>query len=296
MALPSFNPDPAPGSPPLSMLDIQGEFGGSAPISLSEYYSAASGIPASGTISIRNFYGTSARKTIDLYISDPTINYSVYGAAVSAGYVAGISDVTVHVNPGVYVGSGSPYLYGMEVNSFSPGDKVTVINSGYIVGRGGDGGGDVFGSNPGNPGTPGGNAVYLSSPTTIYNYGTIGGGGGGGGGSTGAQTNKSGTFWGGGGGGGAGYSQGSGGYDSGSGAPGSPGTTLTGGAGGHGYDPYSLTGGAGGDLGVPGAAGGNNYGKYPSTGGAGGSAGYYIVDVSNLVTWGYTGDRRGLSG
>lgn len=42
-----------------SMLDIQNEFGGSAPISLSEYYGITSGIPTSGTISINDFRGKS---------------------------------------------------------------------------------------------------------------------------------------------------------------------------------------------------------------------------------------------
>lgn len=59
-----------PSSGPLSLSQIQGEFGGSNPISLSEYYaggglvpSGTSGtygaVPSSGAISIRNFYGTS---------------------------------------------------------------------------------------------------------------------------------------------------------------------------------------------------------------------------------------------
>ena len=42
-----------------SLLDIQNEFGGSNPISLSEYYGAASGVPTSGTISINDFRGLS---------------------------------------------------------------------------------------------------------------------------------------------------------------------------------------------------------------------------------------------
>ena len=46
-----------PLSGALSLLNIQTEFGGSAPISLSEYYGKATGIPASGTISISHFYG-----------------------------------------------------------------------------------------------------------------------------------------------------------------------------------------------------------------------------------------------
>lgn len=62
-----------PTSGPLTLADIQTEFGGSNPISLSEYYaggvdgyvpagtSGTNGpVPSSGTISISNFYGTSA--------------------------------------------------------------------------------------------------------------------------------------------------------------------------------------------------------------------------------------------
>ena len=60
-----------PTSGPLTLADIQTEFGGSNPISMSEYYAGGSYVPAgtsgtygavpsSGAISIRNFYGTSA--------------------------------------------------------------------------------------------------------------------------------------------------------------------------------------------------------------------------------------------
>ena len=44
----------------ISLNDIAGEFGGSTPHSLNEYYDAASGVPASGAISLADFYGTSA--------------------------------------------------------------------------------------------------------------------------------------------------------------------------------------------------------------------------------------------
>lgn len=47
-------------SGPISLANVQTEFGGSNPISISEYYGAASGVPSSGTISLSNFYGTSA--------------------------------------------------------------------------------------------------------------------------------------------------------------------------------------------------------------------------------------------
>ena len=48
----------------ISLNDIQTEFGGSNPISISEYYGAAAGIPSSGTISLDDFYGASASTTI----------------------------------------------------------------------------------------------------------------------------------------------------------------------------------------------------------------------------------------
>ena len=44
----------------ISLANVQTEFGGSNPISISEYYGVASGVPSSGTISLSNFYGKSA--------------------------------------------------------------------------------------------------------------------------------------------------------------------------------------------------------------------------------------------
>jgi hypothetical protein len=44
----------------ISLSDVQGEFGGNNPASLSEYYGVDDGVPASGVISLADFYGTSA--------------------------------------------------------------------------------------------------------------------------------------------------------------------------------------------------------------------------------------------
>ena len=49
-----------PSSGTLKLSDIQGEFGGSNPIKLSEYYGADSGVPNSGTIKVSDFYGKSS--------------------------------------------------------------------------------------------------------------------------------------------------------------------------------------------------------------------------------------------
>lgn len=46
-----------PASGPLSIADIAGEFGGSLPHYLSEYYGAANSIPTSGPLDISDFYG-----------------------------------------------------------------------------------------------------------------------------------------------------------------------------------------------------------------------------------------------
>ncbi len=84
-----------PTSGPLSLANIQTEFGGSNPISLSEYYAGGAYVPAgttgtygavpsSGAISIRNFYGTS---NVIISISDQFIGFSSGGlTSATAGY------------------------------------------------------------------------------------------------------------------------------------------------------------------------------------------------------------------
>lgn len=84
-----------PSSGPLTLADIQTEFGGSNPISLSEYYAGGAyvpsgttgtygAVPTSGTISIRNFYGTS---NVVISITDQTITDASGGIlSATAGY------------------------------------------------------------------------------------------------------------------------------------------------------------------------------------------------------------------
>ena len=83
-----------PSSGTLSINDIVGEFGGSAPHSLSEYYrggglvpniAANSSVPTSGTISISNFYGAqNALWAVDMTAGEVDIPFfSLY----HAGYV-----------------------------------------------------------------------------------------------------------------------------------------------------------------------------------------------------------------
>jgi hypothetical protein len=94
-----------PSSGPLTLANIQTEFGGSNPISLSEYYAGGAYVPAgttgtygavpsSGTISIRNFYGTSnavvnfsdAYPNMTSYFEATTV-YQIYGTGGNIGKV-----------------------------------------------------------------------------------------------------------------------------------------------------------------------------------------------------------------
>lgn len=76
-----------PGSGTISLGDIAGEFGGTVPHALTEYYGAAPGVPASGTISTSDFYGTSA-----ISLTRTAVNQIVGGSSggASSSYIAPI--------------------------------------------------------------------------------------------------------------------------------------------------------------------------------------------------------------
>lgn len=322
---------PGPGVA-ISMNTIATEFGGTVPHSLSEYYRGGglvpntptnAAIPTSGQIAMGNFYGSANRSQIALTISGNTYNYDVY-ANRGPTYVAGASDITVTVNPGVTVGSTATPTYAMLVPSaFNPADTVTIINQGTIQGMGGAGGSAATvstvpsgaGAFPGNPGAGGGSALYVNRPTTVTNNGTIAGGGGGGGSGVGIygpaspKVSNQGSG-GGGGGGGAGFNGGGGGAGGAvnpipgqrsAGSPGGGGSSPAGGGGGS-FGPLSPgqtrggSGGAGGGRGAGGASGGTALyqggGGLPGTAGSGAGAGNYIVG-NPFVTWPATGTRQG---
>lgn len=296
---------PGPGTA-ISINTIVGEFGGTVPHSLSEYYRGGglvpntpgnAAIPTSGTIPMGSFYGSANRTPVTLTIAANTYNYDVY-ANRGPSYVAGASDITVTVNPGVTVGSTAIPTYAMLVPSaFNPADTVTIVNNGVIQAMGGTGGNGGSGTGPGSAGSTGGSTIYVNRPTIITNNGVVaaGGGGGGGGGGrsvTNPQPPKIGppttsNYGGGGGGGGAGFNGGSFGTGGAGGAPGSVGTSPAGGAGGAGSTGAG-PGGAGGGRGAAGTAGTPSSG----TGGAGGATGNYIVG-NPFVTWPVTGTRQG---
>jgi hypothetical protein len=174
---------------------------GTASINMNESAVRTLAAVPSGAISMSNFYGKSNRAAISFTYSSsaqsPTLNLSALG-----GYSAGISDITVTVNSGVYLWSDSSGSFGLNITGGTTGDTLTIVNNGFIMGRGGDGGGGTGISNP-QAGGPALNLGFgMSSCTINHTSGTgyIGGGGGGGGGYNTGMGNS----WGGGGAGGGG--------------------------------------------------------------------------------------------
>lgn len=99
--------------------------------------------------------------------------------ANAPGYVAGKTDFTITVNSGVYLYSTDPTVAALKIGTFAVGDTVTIVNNGYIMGCGGTGGNQPYGT--GANGSDGGPAITINFPVKVTNNGGIYGGGGGGG-------------------------------------------------------------------------------------------------------------------
>jgi hypothetical protein len=145
------------------------------------------------------------------FVVATTIQFLTIDVTSLAGYVAGMTDVTVTVNAGVYVygtpptqqfpipGFPNPTVRvtvpdaSMQIIGGAEGDTIKLVNNGNIVGFGGDGGGVQRFVQCGCSGVlsvqdsdslPGNAALSLITPgisVTIENNGYIAGGGGGGG-------------------------------------------------------------------------------------------------------------------
>lgn len=236
----------------ITLAQIQAEFGGSNPISLSEYYRGGAyvtanntSVPTSGSITLSNFYG--AAKQFTFTLSTNQENWNLRSAAITAGW-DGSAPLIANISSGVYVWSDTTSTAGLIVSGAFPGGLI-VNNSGFIMGRGGDGAINTTG-NPGGPGV----TVSLTSGSATFNNqpsGYIGGGGGGGAGGAG--------------GGGAG-----------------------GGRGGNGSD---TTGGAGGAIGLSGGNATSYGGMVPAQGGGSGGAGGFRRDGVAPRTAGGGGGR-----
>lgn len=294
----------------VKLSEIQTEFTGSNPISMSEYYRGAgyvtgnnTSVPTSGAISVSNFYGTKREFTFTIATSYTTTQ-DLRTLALAAGW-DGAAPVVATVDTGVTLRGaagagavnssgtsnipGSAGSTGLTITGSFPAG-VSLINNGTVYGGGGGGGGGgAYGG--GGSGGAGGAALLISVPVSITNNNVIGGGGGGGAGNN---------AWGaggiircgGGGGGGAVYGEGG---DQGiwpgiAAGDGGTGTETTGGVGGS-SDQNLNVGGAGGSRGEAGVRPNDvaNGGLSAGLGGAGGAA----VSGNSYVTWVATGTRYG---
>jgi hypothetical protein len=183
---------PVKPSGSLGFSEIQAEFGGTAPINISEYYRGGAyvpnvainnAIPTGGAIAVSNFYGATNIIEIRYVISAGAyvVNLNMDSAmAASLGYPIG-SGVPLkfifELQGGAVLGSTNPdvpALYitpdGMPANTQL---EIIVGGGAYITGAGRNGG---YGG-----GGRGGTAIWYNdgySPTlSIYNYGVIQGGG-----------------------------------------------------------------------------------------------------------------------
>lgn len=164
---------------PISLLDIATEFGNTAPYSMDEFYGAATGIPAQGAIGFDSFYGASA---IVLYTHTITTNQqelNLYNYLIAQGW-NGSDEVEVTINSGVYIWSDNTAVAALNTGGAYP-NGLTLINNGFIMGKGGRGA-DASIDNTIQNGQAGGPAIILTAPVKLNNTnGYIGGGGGGGG-------------------------------------------------------------------------------------------------------------------
>ncbi len=215
-------------SGPLSLSEIQAEFGGSNPISLTEYYGVASGIPTSGRISISDFYGKALSGNFLSEIITSSQSWTlknklarfIHIFVIGAGGSGGMGWPARHVGPygntdGIAGGGGGGaggVAYSIISGVSSGSATITIGSGGAGVGVGGE------------ESAISGNAGSASSFVGLGLNMSAGGGGGG----TGSQST-------------------SGGGD---------GTSGAGGAGGSasGGNTANLTGGAGGGFAISGSS------------------------------------------
>ena len=262
---------PVSGPMQTSMINVELALPATQLITLNDTRVRTLAAKPAGIIALNDFYGKSDRLVNTVTLAANSANYTFNPAKVT-GYIAGKTDAILIINTGIYVYATTTAGAGLTVSGWATGDTVTVINNGYIIGRGGNGAGG--GSYNGSPGGAGGIAISLSKSISITNNSYIAGGGGGGG----EGPDNGGSYATGGGGGG--------------GAGGGNGGTILGGVGGTGGGP-GLVGanspntrsGAGGGRVLPGVGGiGKPLGQFATGGGSGGAGGAGEDDLDGTTS------------
>ena len=291
---------PVSGAISLNAVNVELGLSGTTTISLNQSSLRTLFGVGSGAISMSNGHGKANQFAFS--ITSNQSNANLRTLAVNAGW-NGSTKAVATINGGVVISASTTGNTGLTIDGSWP-NGIELINSGTILGMGGNGGTGGGTSSAGAAGAVGGKALHVAVAVSINNGGTIAGGGGGGGGGGTGKNVQSGGFAGGGGGGGGrtGSTNSSGGYRGSAyavGASGGSGTVSAaggGGGGGYAYHAYgSGSGGAGGTGGGWGANGNAGGGASQSGGGGAGGAGSCLTGNS-YITWLATGTRLGSIG
>lgn len=284
----------------ISLGNVNTELGVGATATIAMNDAAPRGLAgiSSGQISMSDFYGKASVKYVT---AGPGVSFNVdvRTALLVAGWDQ--TQAAVYTIPSTsYLTSSATSSPGLAISGSFP-KGLTIINNGYILGRGGTGGYKAVGNQGGV-----GLAYVGPSSVTVYNYGLIAGGGGGGGGGLPTDNQSAG-----GGAGGSAYGESqygayyAGYVDAGLLTGGVAGTVLSPPYGGYGTDRWGYPGGNGGGPGQAGSTGSPALTCFTfrgvttcTVGYAGGAAGYAYTaygdyyGTKNLI-WGYSGDIRG---
>lgn len=134
------------------------------------------GVPT-GPISLADGYGKTYIQTLSINTSQQELNLRTW--ALGNGW-NGVSPVQITLANGVYIWSDDTSIPALVVNGSWPGG-LTLVNNGFIMGKGGIGEGTGDFLIPNTPPGGGGPAMSLGVSFSMVNNGSLGGGGGGGG-------------------------------------------------------------------------------------------------------------------
>ena len=151
MTLNSSGPISLAGTTAGVSIEIENGGNGTTQISLNDAaVRTLAGVPSGAITMPTNFYGKSNRAVISFTFTTNTQN-AAKDVSTIGGYSAGKSDITITNNSGIYLWSDSTSLYGLNLTGGTTGDTVTLVNNGYIMGRGGDGRGNGGGGGTAGP-------------------------------------------------------------------------------------------------------------------------------------------------
>jgi len=174
----------------ISLSDLATEFGDTTPNSMSEFYAGGSlvgtnnaSVPASGAITLANFYSATAAIVLD--ITSSASEQNILTLATAAGYNASTDSTPIIVNIASGVTISGSSTHALRTGALNADSDLTINISGSVDGYTGANGGLVA-----VPGSAGGDALFFETLTggsgtyivSVLSGGSLRGGGGGGGG------------------------------------------------------------------------------------------------------------------